>query len=217
MVCRAEFVNVGQHHFDALRARLEALVAQQWIEPDQPPAGTMQPVDLEGELRIRLALQPVGDEQHAAREAEHLQALRQALPTADVLHIHGLWNRVVWAAAVLEKRGARSVPEAEQHTLALETTDGELIPILEDVRGRGFRTDERLREMDLELLVRKLPKSPFIQILGVYQWDGKRKLEIDYWCQVCAIAMVELKPCDCCQGETELRKRRVSETSSSKP
>ena len=128
-----------------------------------------------------------------------------------------LRGRVVWAAAVLEKRGARSVPEAEQHTLALETTDGELIPILEDVRGRGFRTDERLREMDLELLVRKLPKSPFVQILGVYQWDGKRKLEIDYWCQVCAIAMVELKPCDCCQGETELRKRRVSETSSSKP
>src|SRR5688572_25065219 len=26
-------------------------------------------------------------------------ALRQALPEADLLHIHGLWNRVVWAAA----------------------------------------------------------------------------------------------------------------------
>jgi hypothetical protein len=128
-----------------------------------------------------------------------------------------LRGRVVWAAEVLEKRGARSVPEAEQRTLALETADGELIPILEDVRGRGFRTDERLREMDLELLVRRLPKSPFVQILGVYQWEGKRKLEIDYWCQVCAIAMVERKPCDCCQGETELRKRRVSETSASKP
>jgi len=136
----------------------------------------------------------------------------QTKPESNILR-----GRVVWAAEVLEKRGARSVPEAEQRTLALETAAGELIPILEDVRGRGFRSDERLRQMDLELLVRKLPKSPFVQIIGVYQWDGKRKLEIDYWCQVCAIAMVELKPCDCCQGETELRKRRVSESSSSNP
>ncbi len=33
-------------------------------------------------------------------------ALRAALPDADVLHIHGLWNRVVWAAA-REARRAR--------------------------------------------------------------------------------------------------------------
>src|SRR5688572_12303617 len=26
-------------------------------------------------------------------------ALREALQTTDLLHIHGLWNRVVWAAA----------------------------------------------------------------------------------------------------------------------
>ncbi len=37
-------------------------------------------------------LQPIG-----SRALTH--ALRQALRTADVLHIHGLWNRVVWAAA----------------------------------------------------------------------------------------------------------------------
>jgi glycosyltransferase involved in cell wall biosynthesis len=34
------------------------------------------------------------------------RALRSALPTADLLHIHGLWNRVVWSAA-REARRAR--------------------------------------------------------------------------------------------------------------
>src|SRR6185437_14450614 len=32
---RAEFVNVRQHHFDALRLGLEAAIAQQRVEPDQ--------------------------------------------------------------------------------------------------------------------------------------------------------------------------------------
>ncbi len=32
------------------------------------------------------------------------KALRGALPHADVLHIHGLWNRVVWAAARAARR-----------------------------------------------------------------------------------------------------------------
>src|SRR6266851_2577594 len=41
---RAEFVNVRQHHFDALRLGLEAAIAQQRIEPDQAAAGPVQPV-----------------------------------------------------------------------------------------------------------------------------------------------------------------------------
>src|SRR5436190_2820747 len=44
---RAEFVNVGQHHFDALGLSLEAAEPQQRVEPDQPPAGAVQPVHLE--------------------------------------------------------------------------------------------------------------------------------------------------------------------------
>src|SRR5437016_1828646 len=47
---RAEFVNVRQHHFDALRLGLEAAIAQQRIEPDQAPARPMQPVHLKGQF-----------------------------------------------------------------------------------------------------------------------------------------------------------------------
>src|SRR5947209_9092576 len=41
---RAEFVNVREHHFDALRLGLEAAEPQQGVEPNEPPAGAVQPV-----------------------------------------------------------------------------------------------------------------------------------------------------------------------------
>src|SRR5205085_3670924 len=44
IVHRQEFVDVRQHRPDARRPRLEMLIAQQWIEPDQPPARLAQPL-----------------------------------------------------------------------------------------------------------------------------------------------------------------------------
>ena len=45
-----------------------------------------------------------------------------------------------------------------------------------------------------------------IQIFAIKK-DGK--FEIDYWCDICAIEIYELKPCDCCQGPIRLRKRKL--------
>src|SRR3984957_18087168 len=59
---RPEFVHVRQHGLDAPRAGLEPFEAQQRVEPDQAPAGAVQPVDLEGERVVGVALEPVGDE-----------------------------------------------------------------------------------------------------------------------------------------------------------
>ena len=66
---RAEFVNVRQHHFDALRLGLEAAVAQQRVEPDQAAAGPVQPVHLERQPGVGLALQPVGNQAARSRPA----------------------------------------------------------------------------------------------------------------------------------------------------
>ena len=45
--------------------------AQQRIEPDQPPAGAVQPVDLERQPVVGIALEPVGDQQHDRALREH--------------------------------------------------------------------------------------------------------------------------------------------------
>ena len=39
--------------------------------------------------------------------------------------------------------------------------------------------------------------------------DPAFRLELDYWCDICAIAMYELKECECCQGPIELRRRKT--------
>src|SRR5262245_7263810 len=70
----AELVHVRQHGADAFGLCLEAVEAQERVEPDQAPARTMQPVDLEGERVVAVALQPVGDQQHDGPLAEHAPA-----------------------------------------------------------------------------------------------------------------------------------------------
>lgn len=120
-----------------------------------------------------------------------------------------LRGRVVYLAEALERRyGVKSVPEAADRVLAIETRDGELVPLVEDIRGRAFRRDPQLRELeDLELLVRRHPGAPAVQVIKLYSHERGVRYELDYWCEICAIAMYELKPCDCCQGPIELRRR----------
>jgi hypothetical protein len=114
-------------------------------------------------------------------------------------------------AEALERRhGVQSVREAAERILAFETPEGVLHPLLEDERGRAFRRDPRLRNQDLELLVRQHAGSPMLQVIKTFAIDASgEKFELDYWCEICAIAMFELKPCDCCQAPIELRRRKV--------
>jgi hypothetical protein len=119
-------------------------------------------------------------------------------------------GHVVYLNEALAKRfGITTVAEAAERTLALEKADGALIPIVEDVRGRAFRADERLRQPEVEVLARRHRGSPAIQVIRLYEVAKDVKYELDYWCDVCAISMVELKPCECCQAETILRRRKV--------
>src|SRR5262245_35688141 len=121
-----------------------------------------------------------------------------------------LRGKVVFLAEAFEKQtGVRAVPEARERILALQTADGTLVPILEDTRGRAFRRDERLREMTVELDVRRYRTSPTAQIIRVLEVTKDGRYEIDYWCDICAISTVEKKDCECCQGPVELRRRKV--------
>jgi hypothetical protein len=115
------------------------------------------------------------------------------------------------ADALSRHFGIQTVSEAAERVLALETPDAELHPIVEDIRGRSFRVDQRLREIDVELLVRQYAGSPMVQVIRLYALKKDGKYELDYWCDICAIAMFELKPCDCCQGPVQLRERLVED------
>src|SRR5437879_3393556 len=74
---RPEFVDMRQDGADAARLGLEALEAQQRIEPDEAPRRAMQAVDLEFEPVVGIALQPIGNQEHDRALREH--AARPAL------------------------------------------------------------------------------------------------------------------------------------------
>ena len=146
----------------------------------------------------------------AAETATAAKAPMSPAEGAPRFTVETVRGRVVFFGEAMQRlAGVKCVDEARERTLALETADGQLLPLLEDVRGRGFRNDPRLRACDLELTVRRYRVSPFLQTLRVYSVEKTGKFELDYWCEVCAIAMYELKPCECCQGDTLFRRRLV--------
>ena len=134
----------------------------------------------------------------------------QSTPKPPEFRTASFRGKVVWLNEVLKERfGISTVPEAAQRSLAILTDDGSLLPILDDPRGRSFRTDPRLREMRVELFVRQYSAQPMLQIIRVYELLDGQKYEVDYWCDVCAIIMFETGPCACCQDDNRLRKRIV--------
>ena len=123
-----------------------------------------------------------------------------------------LRGQVVWLADALERLlGVKTVPEARERVLALETVEGEIHPIVEDLRGGSFRIDRRLRQMNVELLVRRHRRLPMIQIIRIHEVTEDGIFLVDYWCDVCSIVMFEDGPCSCCQDRNRLRKRRLPE------
>jgi hypothetical protein len=151
----------------------------------------------------------VGDKNAGLEAGKTKESQSTASPPA--FRTEKIRGRFVWLADALKKEfGVTTVAEISENVLAIKTSAGELFPIVENVRGRAFRKDARLREMELELTVRKFEKQPFVQIVGTFEVDGDQRLEIDYWCDVCAIAMYEAGPCSCCQDDNRIRKRRVA-------
>ena len=65
----------------------------------------------------------------------------------------------------------------------------------------------------MELRVRRFVGSPMIQAIRVYSLSDGEKFELDYWCDICAIPMYQLKPCECCQGPIRIRRRLVKDRS----
>lgn len=126
--------------------------------------------------------------------------------------VESVRGRVCWAAEAMRRlHGVESDADAAESLIVLETPAAELHPLVKDARGRGFYKDERLRQMELELLVRRYPGSPLLKVIRVYRLREGARYELDYWCDVCAISMYELKECECCQGPIRLRERLVKE------
>jgi hypothetical protein len=142
----------------------------------------------------------------------HLSAVLPTPSGTDPSHeTKYLRGKVMWAAEAIRRQyGVRVDRAAAHHLLVLETSAGELLPIIEDSRGKAFRKDKELLGRELTVMVRRYRKLPMIQVMRVFAVKDDGLYEIDYWCSTCAISLVHLAPCDCCQGPVERRERRVA-------
>jgi hypothetical protein len=121
-----------------------------------------------------------------------------------------LRGKVVWLSDALERiYGVATDPAAAESSVVLETPEGHLLPIIPDTRGQSFVVDGRLRDIDLELPVRRYQGVSLVQVIRVLRRHGDGLYEIDYWCDICAIPMHILKACECCQGPTRLREQLI--------
>lgn len=131
-------------------------------------------------------------------------------PKAKQLDPITLRGRIVWLSEALKRlHGVESDADAEKNVLVLETADGKLYPLVKDFRGRGFFKDPRLLKFDYELEVRPFAGTQDVQVIRVFTLHDGQKFELDYWCDICAIPMFELKECECCQGPIRLRETPV--------
>ena len=163
-------------------------------------------------IAVGLVLAPVLAEDEPAVEtsATHSESSKPASRTQS------LRGRAVWLAEALKKKyGIETDRDAIHAVVALETPSG-LLPIVKDFRGRAFYIDERLRDLDLELMVRTYEGSPMIQVVRIYALKDDAKYELDYWCDICSIPMYELKECECCQGPIRMRLRLAEKTAVSR-
>ena len=128
-------------------------------------------------------------------------------PAAEV--VRELYSgKVVMLVDALKQRGIKAASEMKDQ-VALETESGELWPIISDWRGRAFFQDERLRDRKVDLVVRRHPGVPYLQVLMIFTFNEQGEREYtDYWCDICSIPMYEIKDCDCCQGPIRLRHQK---------
>jgi hypothetical protein len=138
-----------------------------------------------------------------------------APPDGEKYETVTLRGRIVWQAEAMKRKFDVTVdPDAAKWIICLETPagetpGGELVPIVKDFRGRGFHLDPKLHEFDWEFSVRRYPGSPFVQIVRSFVHKEGKRFEFDYWCDICAIPMYELKECECCQGPIRFRFRET--------
>ncbi len=151
---------------------------------------------------LSLTLAPASADESKPTQEDTVPDAKQSAPNLKKELFSG---KVVPLRDALKKRGVTSFSEFDNQ-VALETSDGTLIPIVPDWRGRAFYQDKRLRNRKVELVGYQRKGIPYLQVLMVFTFNKKGERQYtDYWCDICSIPMYEIKPCDCCQDDIRIR------------
>lgn len=132
-----------------------------------------------------------------------------AKPTFKQIELRG--KVVPYQDALKRLYGIKLAGDQAAKLLALETEDGRLEPIVPTDGGRFFYQDPAMLDRPVQIVARVYDKTPGLQVIKVYSIRDGKLNEIYYWCSICAIKMYQLRKCECCQGDVEVREHPVGE------
>ncbi len=116
-----------------------------------------------------------------------------------------LSGKVVELSAAIKGFKIEADREPIEKQVALVTPDGAIVPLISDEASRAFFLDSRMRDRKAELVGRRYPGLPFLQVLSFKVEDGGTLRTPEYYCEICAISVRYPQICPCCQGDMVLR------------
>ncbi len=122
-------------------------------------------------------------------------------PAARQVELRG---QVVCLAEAMHERHQTDLPTNHEHLFGFKTDDGTFYTLLHTKLSEALFLDPRLREKELLLKGRVLPKSQIFDVTSMKSVRDGVVCELYYYCEVCDIVAVSPVPCACCQEAVTL-------------
>lgn len=124
----------------------------------------------------------------------------EALSDIEKQSIRG---RVICLAEHMNDRYETHLPTTHEHVYGFRTVDGEIYTLLRTKLSEAIFVDQRVRERELVLSVRVLPKSRVLDVVTIKSVKDGIVHDLFYYCFICSIRTVDPAICLCCQEEVE--------------
>ncbi|MBI2925867.1 MAG: hypothetical protein HYY24_09210 [Verrucomicrobia bacterium] len=115
-----------------------------------------------------------------------------------------LRGKVVCLAEAMHERHQTELPTNHAHLFGFKADDGTFYTLLQTKLSEALFLDPRLREKELLLKGRVLPKSQIFDVTSMRSVRDGVVCELYYYCEVCDIVGVSPAPCACCQDAVTL-------------
>jgi hypothetical protein len=120
-------------------------------------------------------------------------------------------GRVVCLPEEMHRVHKTDLPARHEHIYGLRTEDGAYYTLLRTKLSEALFMDERLRQKDLLLKGKVLPKSQILDVTNIKSIRNGVVHDLYYYCDICAIESVSPAECACCQGPVELVEKPLAE------
>lgn len=124
-----------------------------------------------------------------------------AAASAEELQLRG---RVVCLSEEMHKLYRTDLPTKHDHLYGFRTNDRAFYTLLRTKMSEALFVDQRLREKELLLKGRVLPKTQIFDLSSMKSVRNGVVHDLYYYCTLCDIQSVSPEICACCQGPVEL-------------